>query len=141
MCCSNTKSAAWNVLAGLTAPVFHGGTLKAERRAAEAEARASAARYRQTVLKAFVQVSDVLSNLGNDQKAIEALSHASAAAQASANDAQTAYRLGGGPLVDVTQAQRDFSRARRALIRAQGQKMSDFVQLYTATAADWRSAT
>jgi len=136
-----SSSAAWNVLGGVTAPIFHGGTLKAERNAAEAEARASLARYQQTVLKAFVQVSDVLSNLGTDQKAIESLTTAARAAEASAADTQNALRLGGGPLLDVVQAQRTLSRARRALVEAQGRRMSDLVELYAATAADWRAAT
>jgi NodT family efflux transporter outer membrane factor (OMF) lipoprotein len=134
------NAAAWTVLGGLTAPIFHGGTLKAERRAAEADARVSLARYEQTVLRAFVQVSDVLSNLGSDQQAIASLQVANQAAEAAAQDAQNALRLGGGPLLDVVQAQRTLSRARRALVEAQGRRMSDLVELYVATAADWRNA-
>ncbi|HEY2750359.1 efflux transporter outer membrane subunit [Phenylobacterium sp.] len=136
----NSSAAAWNVLAGLTAPIFHGGTLKAERRAAEAEARASAARYRATVLRAFVQVSDALTNLSTDDRAIAALQQASDAAAAAANDAQNALRLGGGPMIDVVTAQRNLSRARRTLVEAEGRRMNDFVELYAATAADWRTA-
>jgi outer membrane protein TolC len=41
----------------------------------------------------------------------------------------------------VVQAQRTLSRARRALVEAQGRRMSDLVELYAATAADWRSAS
>ncbi|HEX4710943.1 efflux transporter outer membrane subunit [Phenylobacterium sp.] len=136
-----SSATAWSVLGGVTAPIFHGGTLKAERTAAEADARVSLARYEQTVLRAFVQVSDVLSNLGTDQKAIEASRAADSAAQAAATDAQNALRLGGGPLVDVVQAQRTLSRARRALVEAEGRRMSDLVELYAATAADWRTAS
>jgi NodT family efflux transporter outer membrane factor (OMF) lipoprotein len=136
----NANSAAWSVLGGLTAPIFHGGTLKAERRAAEADARISLARYEQTVLRAFVQVSDVLSNLGTDQQQIESLKVADQAAEAAAKDAQNALQLGGGPMMDVVQAQRTLSRARRALVEAQGRRMSDLVELYAATAADWRTA-
>jgi outer membrane protein TolC len=83
----------------------------------------------------------VLSNLGTDQKAIEASRAADSAAQAAATDAQNALRLGGGPLVDVVQAQRTLSRARRALVEAEGRRMSDLVELYAATAADWRTAS
>ena len=61
-------------------------------------------------------------------------------AEANARNAQTAYRLGGGTLFQVTDAQRQLSRARRSLIQAQGQKYADLVQLYAATAADWREA-
>jgi NodT family efflux transporter outer membrane factor (OMF) lipoprotein len=133
-------AAAWDILGGVTAPIFHGGTLKAERKAAEADARVALARYEQTVLKAFVEVSDVLSNLGSDQQAIASLELAIQAAESAARDAQNALRLGGGPMVDVVQAQRTLSRARRALVEAQGRSYGYLVQLYAATAADWRTA-
>ena len=34
-----------------------------------------------------------------------------------------------------------LSRARNNLVAAQGQRLEDLVQLYTATAADWRATT
>jgi NodT family efflux transporter outer membrane factor (OMF) lipoprotein len=131
-------ASGWSLLSGVTAPVFHGGTLKAQRQAAEAEARASLARYQQTVLRAFVQVSDVLAALSTDQAEIAALQRAADAATANARDAQTAYRLGGGRLFDLVDAQRTLARTQRELAQARGQQVSDLVQLYTATAADWR---
>jgi NodT family efflux transporter outer membrane factor (OMF) lipoprotein len=137
----NADAAAWTVLGGLTAPVFHGGTLKANRAAAEADARISLARYEQTVLKVFVEVSDVLSDLGTDDQAISFLELVNKAAEEGAQDAQNALRLGGGPMVDVVQAQRTLSRARRALVEAKGRRMSDLVDLYAATATNWRAGT
>jgi NodT family efflux transporter outer membrane factor (OMF) lipoprotein len=137
----NYNSTGWQLLAGVAAPVFHGGTLKADRKAAEAEARAALARYQQTVIRAFVQVSDVLAALGADQRQIESLRRAEAASAARVRDAETAYRLGGGTLLQVTDAQRQLTRARRASVQAQGQRLSDLVQLYTATAADWQTTT
>jgi NodT family efflux transporter outer membrane factor (OMF) lipoprotein len=133
------NATGWQLLAGATAPIFHGGTLKAQRQAAEAEARASLARYQQTVIRAFAQVSDVLSNLGTDQEQITSLQESVDAAQANLTDAENAYRLGGGPLIGVVDAQRALSRARSNLVAAQGNRLSDLVQLYTATAADWRA--
>ncbi|MET0274997.1 MAG: efflux transporter outer membrane subunit [Phenylobacterium sp.] len=134
-------SSGWSLASGLTAPIFHGGTLKAERQAAEADARAADARYRQTVLRAFVQVADVLAALGSDQQSLAALGRAQAAAEATARDAQTAYRLGGGTLLAVIDAQRELNRARRDAVQAQGQRYADLVQLYAATATDWRRAS
>jgi NodT family efflux transporter outer membrane factor (OMF) lipoprotein len=134
------SASGWNVLAGISAPIFHGGALRAQRKAAEAEARASLARYQQTVLRAFTQVSDVLAALATDQQQIEALTNAQASAEARVRDEQNAYRLGGAPLIDVVDAQRQLSRARRAVAEAQGQKLADMAQLYAATAADWRGA-
>lgn len=137
----NYSSSGWSLLSGLTAPILNGGTLKAERRVAEAEARAAVARYQQTVLRAFVQVSDVLSALGTDQAAIDSLTRASMAADSGLKDSQTAYRLGGGTLLQVVQSERTQSRARRALIKVQGERYEDLVQLYAATASDWRPAS
>ncbi|MFC3070733.1 efflux transporter outer membrane subunit [Phenylobacterium soli] len=135
----NYKASGWQLLSGVTAPIFHGGTLKAQRKGAEAEARAALARYQATVIRAFVQVSDVLAALAADQQQIAALKRAETSSAASARDAQTAYRLGGGTLMQVIDAQRTLSRARRASAQAEGQRLADLVQLYTATAADWRS--
>lgn len=133
-------SSGWAIGPTLTFPVFNGGRLKAERKAAEAEARAALARYDQTVLRAFVQVSDVLAALGSDEQSIAALRRAQTAAEANARNARTAYELGGGTLLEVTDAQRQLSRARRNRIQAEGQKFADLVQLYAATATDWREA-
>lgn len=129
----------WSLLAGATAPIFHGGALKADRAAAEAEARAALARYQQTVLRAFVQVSDVLAALGADEDLLAAQTRARDAAVGRFNDAQTAYRLGGGTLMDLTDAQRQLGRARRGLAEAEAQRYADLVQLYAVTAADWRA--
>ena len=46
-------SNGFDLFANLTAPIFHGGTLKAEKRGAEAGARAAAENYQQVVLEAF----------------------------------------------------------------------------------------
>jgi NodT family efflux transporter outer membrane factor (OMF) lipoprotein len=134
------NSSGWSLLAQATAPIFHGGTLKARRQAAEAEARAALARYEQTVLRAFGQVSDALAALAADQQQVDALARAQAAAESTLRDAQNAYRLGGGSLLELVDAQRQLSRARRALAEAQAQRLADYVQLYVATAADWRAA-
>ncbi|MDB5495684.1 MAG: efflux system, outer rane lipoprotein NodT family [Phenylobacterium sp.] len=135
----NYASSGWNLMAGVSGPIFHGGTLKAERKGAEAEARAALARYQQTVIRAFVQVADVLAALASDQQEIASLKRSEAASAASTRDAQTAYRLGGGTLLQVIDAQRQLNRARRASVQAEGQRLSDLVQLFTATAADWRT--
>jgi outer membrane protein TolC len=93
------------------------------------------------VIRAFAQVSDVLSNLGTDQAQITSLQESVDAAQANLNDANNAYRLGGGALLGVVDAQRALSRARSNLVAAQGNRLSDLVALYTATASDWQAAT
>lgn len=132
------SASGWNIAAGISGPILNGGALRANRRAAEAEARASMARYQGTVLRAFIQVSDALSDLGHDDEAIAAWRRAEAVAQSNVDDARTAFRLGGGTALAIVDAQRQLSRARVNLAAAQGQRLTDLVSLYTALGADWR---
>ncbi|HZL00383.1 MAG TPA: efflux transporter outer membrane subunit [Caulobacteraceae bacterium] len=132
------SSTAWTLGAGLTAPIFHGGALRAAKAAAVADANASLALYRQTVLAAFGQVADVLAALAHDDDDVAALARAEAAASSSLDDARAAYRLGGGARLAIVIAQRQANRARLARVQAAGQRLIDIVKLFAATAADWR---
>jgi NodT family efflux transporter outer membrane factor (OMF) lipoprotein len=131
-------SSGWSVGPTLTTPIFNGGSLRADRRAAEAQARASLARYRQTVLTAFSQVSDVLTALAHDDERIVATTKVETVAESGLRDARTAFTLGGGPLLPVIDAQRQLDRARFNRIDSQSQRLMDIVELYAATATDWR---
>jgi NodT family efflux transporter outer membrane factor (OMF) lipoprotein len=131
-------SSGWNLAGGLTAPLFNGGTLKANKRAAQADAKAALARYQGTVLRALVQVADVLTALAEDDRSIAALARVEASQSANLRDARKAYDLGGGPMISVIDAQRSLNRARRDTITAQGRRYSDLVDLFTATAANWK---
>jgi NodT family efflux transporter outer membrane factor (OMF) lipoprotein len=133
------NSTGWMVGPSLSAPLLNGGALRAQKRAAEAQARASLAQYRQTVLTAFAQVADVLTALAHDDDQLSAVDDAQSAAQAALDDARTALRLGGGTMLDLVEAQRRLDRARLQKVQAQGRRLLDIVTLFTATAADWRS--
>lgn len=135
------NSTGWMVGPALSLPLLNGGALRAEKRAAEAQARASLAQYRQTVLTAFTQVADVLTALAHDDEQLRAVADAQNAAQASLNNARSALRLGGGTTLDLIEAQRRLDRALLQRVRAQGQRLADITSLFTATASDWRSTT
>jgi outer membrane protein TolC len=83
-------------------------------------------------------VSDVLAGLASDDRSITALTRAEAAAQANYDDTQRAYELGAGALLNVFDAGRQLNLARRQKIEAQGQRLTDIIQLFAATASDWR---
>lgn len=133
------NATGWMLGPSLSAPLLNGGELRADRRAAEAQARASLAQYRQTVLTAFVQVADILSALAHDDDQLASVAHAQAAARSALSEARDAYRLGGGPFLAVLDAQRLLDRTRLELVQAQGQRLADVVALFAATARDWRN--
>jgi NodT family efflux transporter outer membrane factor (OMF) lipoprotein len=131
-------ASAWDLGVGLTAPIFNGGALKARRQQAREAARASMARYQQTVLGAFVQVADALSALAQDDEAIASYDRAQAQANERVRLARAAYDLGGGTLLEVLDAQRQSHNIQAARVRAQGQRLIDVVRLFAASGADWR---
>jgi len=134
------SATGWTLLAGVTQPVFHGGALHANRRAAVDAANAALARYRGTVIGAFTQVADVMEAIAQDDAEVVALSDAETAAAKALHNSETALRLGGGSLESVVDDARRLALARRALVVAQGKRLSDVAQLYVATAADWGHA-
>ncbi len=134
-------SAGWSVGPGLTAPIFHGGTLRAHVARANAAQRAALAAYQETVLEAFMQVADVMSAIGNAQQALAAQQQAVQTADINVRNAQFAYRNGAGTLLNVVDAQRQANRARLGAVDAQVLLYQNIALLYVASAADWRPAS
>jgi NodT family efflux transporter outer membrane factor (OMF) lipoprotein len=123
---------AWSVLGGLTAPVFHGGALTAERRAAQDEYQAAFAAYRQTVLNAFSQVAVSLQALGNDAESLRTQRRALDSASASLALTKQAYAAGNAGYVQVLDAQRLHQQAQLGQVQACSQRYVDAVKLLLA---------
>jgi NodT family efflux transporter outer membrane factor (OMF) lipoprotein len=123
---------AFNVLGGLTAPLFHGGTLTAERRAAQDEYRAAYATYQQTVLDAFSQVAAALQALGTDAASLRAQQQALESASASLSLTRQAYGAGNAGYIQVLDAQRLHQEAELGQVRATSQRYVDAVKLLLA---------
>ncbi len=134
------KSTAWDFGAGSTSPLFHGGILQAGRRAAQARASRALSQYRQTVLTAFAQVADVLSNLAQDEGQLAALGEAESEARANLANVKGAYDLGGVALLSVIEAQRHLDVASSVRNAGEQARLQDLVELYAVTATDWRAA-
>ena len=130
----------YDLLAALSVPVFHGGTLKAERNAAIAQARADDATYQQTVLEAFGQVADLLTALANDQRGVDNQRDAVAVAQRSAALSRRSFQVGNTGILQVLDTQRLYQQAQAALVDARGRQLLDVARLYVATAGGWTGA-
>lgn len=128
----NSAATAWSLAAGVTAPIFNGGTLKAEKRGAEHAYQSALARYRQTILVAFVQVADALTALSHDDDEVAIMDNAASAAAATLDLARTRYQAGAAGLLQVQDAQRAWSKARLDTIRARHQRYLDCVRLFVA---------
>jgi NodT family efflux transporter outer membrane factor (OMF) lipoprotein len=126
------SNAAWSLMSGLTAPLFDGGRLRAERRAALDELTASASRYQEVVLESFGQVADVLDALTHDSQLLAAQSNALATATSNVELARESYSAGNIDILQVIDAQRRRLDAQLGLLRAEAQQYVDNAQLFLA---------
>jgi NodT family efflux transporter outer membrane factor (OMF) lipoprotein len=122
----------WSVAAGLTQPIFDAGRRGAQRRAALALFKASAADYQQTVLEAFGQVANILQSLSHDAQLEEAQMRALNTASRAVELERINYQRGGATILDLLDAQRQHQQALLGYIRAEAQRLSNTVELYIA---------
>lgn len=127
----------WSIGAGLVQPIFNGGTLTHERRAAEAAYEQAAALYRGTVLAAFQQVADVLRALQADAEDVQAQSTAAQAAAESLEITRQQYADGGISYLPLLTAQQAYQQTRVALVQAQASQYADTAALFQALGGDW----
>lgn len=122
----------WNVGLNLTQPLFHGGELRAKRRAAQAAYDAAFASYRQTVLQALQQVADTLHALNGDARALQARDEAASEAQASVPIAQAQYAAGGVSQFGLIDSQRQALQTAIDRTRAHADRLADTAALFQA---------
>jgi NodT family efflux transporter outer membrane factor (OMF) lipoprotein len=125
-------SNVWGVANSLVAPVFDGGTLRAQKRASIDALQASGANYQQTVLLAFGQVADSLEALQNDAEELDAQTHAQNAARENVELTRRSYNEGNVGVLQVLDAERLYQNARIGYTRAQAQRYMDTAQLFLA---------
>ncbi len=122
----------YNVGAGLAAPLFEGGRLRAQKRQAQAEYRAAAQDYRATVLTAFDEVADALRALDNDAVRRAARQRSRAAAQASARLIDLQFRAGSADLLSSYLAQIELTQAEIGYAASRLSQLADSALLMRA---------
>jgi NodT family efflux transporter outer membrane factor (OMF) lipoprotein len=130
----------YDIFAGISAPIFHGGTLKAQRAAAIARATASEATYQQTVLTAFNQVADLLSAIQSDARSIANQNESVSVAEHSRQLSRRSFQVGNSGILQVLETERLYQRARNGLVLAQTRQFLNVARLYVATAGGWTAA-
>ena len=122
----------WQVIGGITQPLFHGGQLLHRQRAAEAALDAAEAQYRSTVLAAFVDVSDALTALRTDDVALGAATRADVAAQQSLLFVKRQVALGSSDTIASLIATATASQTAQVLIQARAARFTDRVAMIQA---------
>jgi len=130
-------SNAFSVGAGITQPLFQGGTLSARRRAALAAYDQALAQYQQAVLAACKNVADALRALDNDAQALGAQYRAQSAAVESLRLIEQRYGFGGSSNLELLTAQQQYQRARLGYVQALAARYADTAALFLALGGDW----
>jgi NodT family efflux transporter outer membrane factor (OMF) lipoprotein len=128
----NASNRAWSLISGLTAPLFDGGRLRAEKRAAVAALSAEAANYQQTIIHSFAQVADALDAISHSAELLAAQAQALSIAQQNLDLTRDSYSEGNVGVLQVLDSERAYQQARLGYVRAQAQRLQDTAQLFVA---------
>lgn len=131
----------WGLTADLAQPIFKGGTLMHQQRAAEAAYQQASAQYRSTVLTAYQNVADTLHAIDADARTLRASSDAAQATAHSLDVAQRAWKLGQVGYPAVLVAEQAYRQASIVWIQARASRYADTVALMLALGGDWQQRT
>jgi outer membrane protein TolC len=127
----------WSVGAALTAPIFDGGTLLHQQRAAKAAYVQASEQYRSTVLTAFQNVADTLTAVEQDAEALKASAAAADAAKVTLDLSERQWRSGYASYLSLLSAEQAYQQARIGLVQAQANRYADTAALFQALGGGW----
>ncbi len=137
----NSASNVWGLGGNVTAPIFKGGALRAQRRAAIDAYEQSLASYKQTVLSAFAQVADLVRALEHDAEVSEIDARAVKDTQLSLDLVKDNYRAGMVNYMQVILADVQYHQAYIGYLQAHAQQLQDTTALFVALGGGWQSDT
>lgn len=130
-------SNVWDFGGQLMQPIFRGGALRAQRRAAIAAYEQSYEQYRQTVLQAFKNVADALRALETDARELKAQKRAEIASRDTLVMTREQFKLGAVTFINVLNAEQQYQQTVIKRIQAQTARYSDTAALFQALGGGW----
>ena len=127
----------WGIAASLTAPIFQGGQLLHQERAAKAAYVEAAQQYRGAVLSAFQNVADTLVALQEDAAALQAAATAAHAATRTLNLSQLQLHHGYIGVFELLAAEQSYQQAQMTLAQNEANRFADTAALYQALGGGW----
>lgn len=134
----NPISTLWSLGAGLAAPIYNGGALHAQRRAAIDQYHVVSDQYRATVLNAFREVADALRALQGADTAYSQQILAQHSSGKALRLAVARYRNGVTDYATVLNAEIAYQKDTAAAIQGRSQRYLDSVALFVALGDGWQ---
>jgi NodT family efflux transporter outer membrane factor (OMF) lipoprotein len=126
-----------DVTAGVTQPIFEGGTLMHKERAARAAYVQADEQYRSTVLTAFQNVADTLHALEQDADGLKAAAAARDAAKVTLDLTTRQMEAGYVSYLALLSAEQSYQEAVINLVLAQANRYEDTAALFQALGGGW----
>jgi NodT family efflux transporter outer membrane factor (OMF) lipoprotein len=123
--------------AGVTQPIFEGGTLMHRERAARAAYVEADEQYRSTVLTAFQNVADTLHALEQDADGLKAAAAARDAAKVTLDLTNEQMKVGYASYLALLNAEQTYQQSLINLVQAQSNRYADTAALFQALGGGW----
>jgi outer membrane protein, multidrug efflux system len=133
----SSAARVYQILAGVSLPIFTGGALTDETRAARARAEQARAAYEQTLLTALEEAGDALAGVRSARDVASAEQTQATALQRAYDLAQERYQSGVASYLEVLDAERSLFQAQLAASQAQLGQLTAAVRLYKALGGSW----
>ncbi|MBD2723147.1 TolC family protein [Hymenobacter armeniacus] len=135
---STPQSMLYSLGADLAGPLFNRNGIKATYYTANAAQTQAVYRYEKTVLNAYVEVSNQLSNISNLEKSYDAKAKEVAALNQSVDISNSLFRYARAEYTEVLFTQREALESKFDLIETKMQQLNATVNVYRALGGGWQ---
>ncbi|WP_440466579.1 efflux transporter outer membrane subunit [Pseudomonas sp. YH-1] len=134
------NSRTFGIGPSLSLPIFEGGRLKGMLALREAQQQESAIAYRRTVLNAWREVDDALTDYAADQRRLASLDTAAEHGRTALANAREQYKAGAVDFLNVLSAQRELLATEEQQVRSREAVATTLVLLYKSLGGGWQQA-
>jgi NodT family efflux transporter outer membrane factor (OMF) lipoprotein len=132
-----TGGSFWTMVGGVSQPIFEGGTLLHQERAAKAALRQAAAQYQSTVIAAYQNVADTLHASISDADALAAAVETENAAKVTYDLTRRQLEAGYANYLALLSAETAYNQALLTRVQAQASRYGDTIALFQALGGGW----
>jgi multidrug efflux system outer membrane protein len=134
----NSQVGIWSYGAQVSQPIFTGGALRGNLRLAKSQHESALVAYRQTIQRAFGDVSDALMGYEKLHQVRVRQEDTVKDLQESVRLSEMRYKGGTTTYLEVLDGQRSLFSAELTLAEARGTEYQSLVQLYRALGGGWQ---
>ncbi len=135
---TSAQSAAYSLLGGLAAPLVNKKSIRAAFNFADAHQEEAFTQYQQSILGAFVETYNQITNLRNLDEQFALKLEQSAAISSAVDISADLFRTGRANYLEVLAAQQNALDTRFELIEIRLRQWQSAIQLYRALGGGWR---